>query len=43
MTRKEADVVIENVCDYFHINLNKLSMEESIKLYNTVYHSVGIL
>ena len=43
MSREEVNKVVNTVCDYFNIDINKLSLEESIKLYSYVYHSVNII
>ena len=43
MNREEVNKVVETVCDYFHIDVNKLSLQESNNLYNQVYHSVNII
>lgn len=43
MDREQANKIVDTICDYFHIDINKLSLQESINLYNRVYHSVNII
>ncbi len=43
MSREEVNNVVDAVCDYFNIDINKLSLQESINLYNRAYHSVNII
>ena len=43
ITRQEVDKVVDSVLDHFNIDLNKLSLTESIEFYNEIYHSVGII
>lgn len=43
MGREEVNKVVDAVCDYFNIDINKLSLEESNKFYSYVYHSVNII
>ena len=43
MNKEQANKIVDIVCNYFHIDVNKLSLQESINLYNRVYHSVNII
>ena len=42
VTKTEANKIVDTVLDYFHISTNRMTLEESIHLYNQVYHSVGL-
>lgn len=43
MSREEANKVIDAVCDYFNIDVNKLTLKESNEFYSYVYHSANII
>ena len=43
MSREEADKVVDAVCDYFNIDINKLSLKEMNEFYSYVYHSANII
>ena len=43
MSREEVNKVVDAVCDYLNIDINKLPLEESIEFYSYVYHSVNII
>ena len=43
MSIEQANKIVDTVCDYFQIDINKLSLQESINLYNQVYHSVNLI
>ena len=42
VTKTEANRIVDTILNYFHISANRMTLEESINLYNQVYHSVGL-
>ena len=43
MNREEANTVVDAVCEYFNININKLSLKELNEFYSYIYHSANII
>ena len=43
MSREEANKIVDAVCDYFNIEVNKLTLKESNEFYSYVYHSANII
>lgn len=42
MDREEVNKVVDAVCDYFNIDINKLSLQKANEFYSHVYHSLNI-
>lgn len=42
MTKSEVNKVVDAVCEYFKIDIKKMSLKESIEFYSHIYHSVNV-
>ena len=43
ITRQKVDKIVDEVLDYFNIDINNISLTKSTELYNRVYHAAGII